>query len=216
MTFDSTPSADLASATEHAPRRQLHPDDGWRAWTEAEIAILREHYPTTHSAVLAEIFGCSVHRVHAKATQMGLRKSIETIAAIARQRTGEDHPSRKHRFLKGNVPANKGLRRPGFAPGRMASTQFKKGQPPHTWKPLGSVRVNADGYLDRKVSDLPGPPHRRARTGGDACRTSTACALPPNSPPRASSGTPARTSRKRATSPPGGSCPTPRSSTPRR
>jgi len=26
------------------------------------------------------------------------------------------------RYEKGNVPANKGLRRPGYAPGRMAST----------------------------------------------------------------------------------------------
>lgn len=79
MTFDSTPSADLASATEHAPRRQLHPDDGWRAWTEAEIAILREHYPTggrircgallPHRGVVA----CG-----AKARLMGIRCRVGT------------------------------------------------------------------------------------------------------------------------------------------
>ena len=28
-------------------------------------------------------------------------------------------------------------------------------------QPIGTLRINYDGYLDRKVSDLPGPPHRR-------------------------------------------------------
>ena len=109
---------------------------GRRPWMPWELEFLREHYATQHSAVLAEIFACTVHRVHAKATQLGLRKSIETIAAIARQRTGDDHPSRKHRFAKGQVPANKGMRRPGYAPGRMAETQFKPGQKCRNWKPM--------------------------------------------------------------------------------
>jgi hypothetical protein len=39
----------------------------------------------------------------------------------------------------------------------MAQTQFKDGSRPHTWVPVGSYRINGDGYLDRKVNDLPGP-----------------------------------------------------------
>lgn len=39
------------------------------------------------------------------------------------------------------------------ARGRSSETQFKKGQKPHTWLPVGSTRVSADGYLQRKISD---------------------------------------------------------------
>jgi hypothetical protein len=57
-----------------------------------------------------------------------------------------------HRFPSGHVPANKGLRRPGFAPGRMAETQFKKGHTPKNYLPLGTVKANADGYLRIKIA----------------------------------------------------------------
>jgi hypothetical protein len=64
---------------------------------------------------------------------------------------------RQHQFPKGHVPANKGIK--GYqAGGRSAQTQFKKGSVPCTWKPIGSYRVNADGYLDRKVTDTGYPP----------------------------------------------------------
>ena len=36
--------------------------------------------------------------------------------------------------------------------GRMAETQFKKGNVPHNWRPVGSERVNVDGYIEIKVS----------------------------------------------------------------
>ena len=46
------------------------------------------------------------------------------------------------------------LRHEGLpARGRSSETQFKKGQKPHTWLPVGSTRVSADGYLQRKISD---------------------------------------------------------------
>ena len=32
-------------------------------------------------------------------------------------------------------------------------TQFKKGNKPHTWRPVGSYRKTEDGYLQCKVSD---------------------------------------------------------------
>ncbi|MDF5811770.1 Uncharacterised protein [Pseudomonas aeruginosa] len=44
------------------------------------------------------------------------------------------------------------------ARGRSSETQFKKGQKPHTWLPVGSTRVSADGYLQRKISDTGYPP----------------------------------------------------------
>jgi hypothetical protein len=55
------------------------------------------------------------------------------------------------------VPANKGLRRPGFAPGDMARTQFKKGNVSANWMPVGSYRINGDAFVERKFADAPGP-----------------------------------------------------------
>jgi hypothetical protein len=61
-----------------------------------------------------------------------------------------------HRYPKGHVPANKGLRRPGWHAGRMRETQFKKGQFPINKDPefyvIGALRVNSDGYIDMRVS----------------------------------------------------------------
>jgi hypothetical protein len=66
----------------------------------------------------------------------------------------------RFRFQKGHVPANKGLRRPGWGPGRMRQTQFRKGQLSGTaarrFKPIGSTRT-LGGYLYRKVAAVPGP-----------------------------------------------------------
>lgn len=62
------------------------------------------------------------------------------------------------RYPKGHVPANKGLRRPGWASGRMAETQFKSGREAreaHNYRPIGSMKIDRDGYLVRKVTDDP-------------------------------------------------------------
>ena len=73
---------------------------------------------------------------------------------------------RRYRYPKGHVPNNKGLRRPGWFSGRMRETQFKKGQFPFNRDPafyvLGALRVNADGYIDMRVSFEPGAKGWRA------------------------------------------------------
>jgi len=58
---------------------------------------------------------------------MGLTKSAAYLAspAACRLRKG-DNVGAARRFRPGHVPANKGLRRPGWSTGRMAETQFKK------------------------------------------------------------------------------------------
>jgi hypothetical protein len=74
------------------------------------------------------------------------------------------------RFPKGHVPANKGLRRPGFAPGRMKDTQFKRGERRGTaarnWRPIGTILPDADGYLRIKVREAaPGEAHGFGNAG---------------------------------------------------
>lgn len=51
-------------------------------------------------------------------------------------------------FKKGRVPYNKGKPIGGWKP-----TQFKKGRKPHNYKPVGTERVNGDGYVDIKIAD---------------------------------------------------------------
>lgn len=52
-------------------------------------------------------------------------------------------------FNKGSIPANKGRKYPG----KINSTTFKKGSRPHNYQPIGTERINGDGYLDVKVAD---------------------------------------------------------------
>lgn len=130
-----------------------------RPWTPADEATLRARYPGEPTQQLARALERPTNQVYAKATKLGLVKTDEYLAspAACRLRRG-DQVGKAFRFPKGHVPANKGLRRPGYVRGRMAQTQFKKGhgnemQPAKARKPIGTERVNADGYLERKVTD---------------------------------------------------------------
>jgi rhodanese-related sulfurtransferase len=119
---------------------------------------LREHYPDNKTEVVAELVGRTVPSCYLKAAALGLKKSATYLASddAYRFRRG-DHPGAATQFRKGQVPPNKGLRRPGWAPGRMASTQFKSGQrsgvAAKLYKPIGTERISKDGYLERKIHD---------------------------------------------------------------
>lgn len=132
-------------------------------WRADEEAYLREHYSNGSTKAIAAHLRRPIHKVYAKAKKLGLAKTEEYIRDPAngcRIAKGQTVPgSQEYRFPKGHVPANKGQRRPGYAPGRMAETQFRKGQRPHTWVPVGTILKDADGYLRIKV---------RERIEGDA------------------------------------------------
>lgn len=120
---------------------------------------MRRLYATTPTEQIAKHLGVRSSQIWQQAGKLGLRKSVDLIREMARERTSRPgHGSIRTRFQKGLVPANKGLKRPGWAPGRMAETQFKKGQKPQTWKPIGSERYSKDGYLQIKVTDTGYPP----------------------------------------------------------
>ena len=65
--------------------------------------------------------------------------------------------------MKGHVPANKGVRRPGYAPGKMAESQFKAGQLPHNTAGIGAYRITKDGTLHRKIGNAKGSNSKRWR-----------------------------------------------------
>lgn len=142
---------------------------GKRLWSEGDDEQLRKRYPNESTAALAVAMRRTVAAVYGRANILGLQKTEEYLAspAACRLRRG-DNIGAAYRFTTGQVPPNKGLRRPGWNAGRMQETQFKKGRPPGNYQPVGSTRL-VDGYLYRKISDTPHvtwthnwiPEHRR-------------------------------------------------------
>lgn len=141
---------------------------GKRLWEPEEDQLLRDlfpHWPTPNVATHLRRTACAVY---ARAGILGLKKTAAYLASpdACRLRRG-DNVGAPYRFKKGQVPPNKGLRRPGWGPGRMKATQFQKGQRSGTagahWMPIGSTRLLKDrkgrAYVLRKVSDVPNVPY---------------------------------------------------------
>jgi hypothetical protein len=137
-------------------KRRVHAEPR-RYWTPAEEAMVRGQYPHMKTEVIARMLERTTSTVYQRAQKLGLRKSDEFYALPAsgrpcgRQGIGT-------RFVKGQIPANKGVKRGrGWAPGRMAETQFKpgvrQGVAVKLYKPIGTERISKDGYLERKVND---------------------------------------------------------------
>lgn len=136
-----------------------------RPWTPNDDAVLRARYSDTRTADLARQLGRSLSSTYQRARKLALVKSEEYLAspAACRLRRG-DNVGARSRFPKGHVPANKGLRRPGWHRGRMRETQFQKGHrsgiaAAHN-RPVGAERV-IDGYRYTKIADTPGVPWTR-------------------------------------------------------
>lgn len=129
-----------------------------RFWTAADDAVIRRDYPQQSTGDVARQLGRSVSAVYARAMSLQIGKSAAYLAspAACRMRRG-DNIGAAFRFQPGQTPANKGLRRPGWGPGRMKATQFRKGTrqglAARLYKPIGTERISKDGYLQRKVND---------------------------------------------------------------
>ncbi len=131
-----------------------------RVWSDEEVSRLRALYPTQPTNKLAKIFGRSVLSVYQEAYRYGLRKTKEFLRSpdagilVKGQTLPEGIP---HQFKKGQTPANKGLRRPGWSPGRMRETQFRKGQrtgkAAENWKAIGTIVTDTEGYQRIKVRE---------------------------------------------------------------
>ena len=128
-------------------------------WTDEHVNTLRQLYPDYPADIVAKVIGCAVGSVHRTAARLGIRKSDAFKASdmSGRIQRGKQHPAMvASQFKKGLTPWNKGA---NYMPGgRSVETRFKKGRKPEearNYLPIGSVRVNADGYLERKLSDDP-------------------------------------------------------------
>jgi len=131
---------------------------GKRLWNPEDDALLVARYPHERTTAIARALRRTLVSTYARARNLGLQKSAEYLAspAACRLRRG-GNVGAAGRFTKGHVPANKGLRRPGWAPGRMRETQFRKGErrgvAVRLYRPIGTERISKDGYLERKVND---------------------------------------------------------------
>jgi hypothetical protein len=126
--------------TRHTRRR--------RYWTAEEDAVLGQLFADTPTHVLAAQLDRPIGSVFQRAYKLGLQKSEAYLASPMSGRTTPGHQrGGATRFKPGSVPANKGLRRAGFAPGRMADTMFVAGALPHNTVPIGTETRRRDGYV---------------------------------------------------------------------
>lgn len=108
-------------------------------WAAQRDEWLRSLYPDTDNRTIAKMLGCSYSAVKNRAQTLGLKKSKAHM------------DTRPGCFKPGQNSWNKGLSyQPG---GRIAESQFKKGNKPQTWVPVGTESEDKDGYLKQKVSD---------------------------------------------------------------
>jgi hypothetical protein len=131
-------------------------------WTEPERQLLRDRYADTKSELLAEQIGIPVQSVYQQANFLGLAKSEAFMASVegGRLRPGTNIGA-AFQFEPGHVPANKGTKGVTGVQEACRAHQFKPGQVPHTWVPIGSYRINGDGQLEVKFGDEPGRNDKR-------------------------------------------------------
>lgn len=128
------------------------------------LAALRRRYPHEPTRTIAADLGVTVTSCYNQAAALGLKKTKEYLATPAGGRLQRGSGvGAMFRFQPGQVPPNKGLRRPGWAPGRMAETQFKPGNSPHTELPVGSYRLDKQGTLQQKIGTAKGNNSKRWR-----------------------------------------------------
>ena len=112
-------------------------------FTEEQIKFIREIAPGRYAAEITEMVN-NRFNLELKVSQ------IETCKRNHKIRSGIDC-----RFQKGNIPANKG-KKGSMSPEqyeKCKATMFKKGQVPQNHKPVGSERIDREGYVLVKVAE---------------------------------------------------------------
>ena len=126
--------------------------------TEDDIEYIREHYATMSIREIGEARGMSKTTIADIAKDLGLRKTREWIAERARLRSSDpNHGGRATRFQVGGVSPTKGRKiEEWMSPEGIvnsAKTRFQKGNKPANHRPVGSERLNVDGYIEVKIGE---------------------------------------------------------------
>lgn len=108
-----------------------------RKYTDDIIDFLREIAPGKTYKEIAEIFN--------KKYDLGM--TVDKLSSLLSRK--KINTGTLGRFKKNYIPWNKGKK--GYM--GVNKTSFKKGHKPKNWRPVGSERVDADGYTLIKVSN---------------------------------------------------------------
>lgn len=131
-----------------------------KPWTQAEIELLRWGFADSRTADLATALGRSYSTVAQKAAALGLRKSAAYLGSPAAWRL-DGVIGAATRFRPGQESWNKGCPGSSGHHPNSRATQYRagniSGRAAQLVQPIGALRINADGILDRKVADTPGP-----------------------------------------------------------
>lgn len=123
-----------------------------RLWTSEEQDKLRELYQTLFAGEISLIMGRTLSSIYGQVAKLGIKSPKEKIIRAGKISSQRDE-SIVHRFQKGHIPANKGKRMSQETYERCAPSMFKKGHKPANWKPVGSERTNAEGYIEVKTAE---------------------------------------------------------------
>lgn len=119
-----------------------------RIFSTRERALIKELYPSTPTAKIAELLNCKIYSIYGYANRNGIKKTDEYIQSEQSGRIQKlSERGAKYRFKKGSIPANKGKKMSAEVYKKIKATMFKKGHVPHNTKYNGylSIRKNSDG-----------------------------------------------------------------------
>lgn len=125
-----------------------------RIWTKEEVSILEDMYSRTDvfAAEIGARLGRPVRQVYNKAAALGLRRPFEIRSRAGKIGT-QMEAAIAHRFQKGSTPANKGKKMSPDLYAKCEPTMFKKGHQSLNKRPIGSERINKDGYIEMKIAE---------------------------------------------------------------
>ncbi len=119
-------------------------------WTPAQIKALRKRYPHERTADIVEEVGHPITSIYHKAAQLGITKTTEFMKGEASGRLVGGEKGIRNRFQKGHKTWNKGMK--GLQIGGV-ETRFEKGHKPRNQKPVGTVVIRTDGYMQTKIAE---------------------------------------------------------------
>lgn len=115
-------------------------------YTKTEIRFLEKNVAGRSYAELTEMFN---KRFGLDFTRNRIQSTLHRLG-LANGRDG--------RFRPGSIPPNKG--RKGYCPEGCKKSWFKPGHRPANKKPVGTERINADGYVDVRIRNPSGKRHK--------------------------------------------------------
>lgn len=123
-----------------------------RPWTEEEQQVIKDMFPDHFASELAQILGRSESSIYQQAKCLGVKSSKDKIVRAAKM-TSMNPNSIASRFKKGHVSHNKGKKMDAETYAKVRDTMFKKGNIPANHRPVGSERLNVDGYVEVKIAE---------------------------------------------------------------